>query len=340
MKKKLSYFPPQRRCGGYDNPYSQKYQECLSLYYSVLDSKRRGLIRLMPVGMFFLYRSIKADIYIVNWLESICFSRGAFLQFLCAVIGLWIIKLRKKRIVWMFHNIHPHQGNNFMSEILQRMLYNYANLIISHSKEACIWAKSKARHNVIYRAHPIREINIDRTKVYKQDPCDVFIWGDILPYKGIVEFLKFLNESKSKLRIKIVGKCRDKVLNSAIKSQSTSLITYENRRASFTELAAIIKNSRYVLFPYIGDSVSSSGALIDTIFMGGNAIGPNLGAFRDLAFEKICIVYNNYTEMLSLLNESPYIKQVDIDKFFKENNWESFGKFLYEELKNKDDTFI
>lgn len=328
--QKLSYFPPQQRQGGYKNPYSQNYQDSLNLYFKVLESKPSGFARYMPLGMFFLYRSIQADIYIINWLESVCFLTGGFFQFICALLGLLVIKLRGKKIVWMFHNIHPHQGDNFMSKTLQDKLYTHANLIISHSKEACIYAKRKARCEVIYRCHPIKAIETKGT--YTVSPCDVFIWGEILPYKGIVEFLNFINKNKTNIKIKIIGKCNDKALDAAIKSQCTTLITYENRRASFTELASIIQNSKYILFPYIGDCVSSSGALIDSIAMGGKVMGPNRGAFSDLASEKVCITYNSYEELLELLAQPPQIHEKDITDFFNKNSWDSFGKFIYNSI--------
>lgn len=333
MKQKLCYFPPQTSKEGYKNPYSQNYQECLQPYYDILNSKPQGIAQRLPLGTYFLFSSTKADIYIINWLESVCFLRAGGVQFLCAILGILFVILRKKKIIWMFHNIHPHQGDNFMSRILQNMLYKYANLIISHSKEAYEYAQKRAKCKVIYKCHPIKIIKT--TETFKVDSCDVLIWGEILPYKGIVEFLDYINNNHSQLKIRIVGKCNDKILDTTIKSKCTPLIKYENRRASFSELKCIINNSNYVLFPYIGNCVSSSGALIDSIAMGGNVMGPNRGAFNDLASEKMCIVYNDYAEMLKLLNTPPQISKVDINIFYKKNSWESFGKFIYEEISKQ-----
>ncbi|WP_194968036.1 hypothetical protein [Klebsiella pneumoniae] len=44
----------------------------------------------------------------------------------------------------------------------------------------------------------------------------------------------------------------------------------------------LIEDSKCVLFPYKSGSISSSGALMDTIALGGVAIGPDVGAFKDL----------------------------------------------------------
>lgn len=321
---KVFFFPSAPR-GGYTNPYITNYKNAIKKDFNVLNMDSQATPML---SLTFLLYSFKADIYIINWLESVCFLRFGFLQFFLARLGLWIIKLRKKRIVWMFHNIHPHQGDNKLSNRIQKTLFKQSDLIITHSLEAAMYAGEKTDKKVLYKCHPVKEISVTSQYGDKGTCCDVFIWGTILPYKGVYEFISLEEIRQSKLKIIIIGECANKELAKKINSQCNDNIHFENRRASFDELAQYIKNSKYTLFPYVGDCVSSSGALIDTIVLGGTPVGPNVGAFNDLKKEDICLVYRDYTELLNIIYSSNVISDNQRSLFIKANSWKSFSEFL------------
>ena len=117
-----------------------------------------------------------------------------------------------------------------------------------------------------------------------------------------------------------------------IQAECNELISYSDRRLEFKELENLIKGSRYVVFPYIGGSVSSSGALIDTIAMGGNPVGPNKGAFKDIAEEGVCYVYNDYAELVSILENDMKISKQSVLTFIRDNSWDNFVKSIIDEL--------
>ena len=327
--KSIFYFPPKERSGIYKNPYSINLLKSLSPYFTIKDNKS-WLYRMLPKGLKLLLMSYSADIYIISWLESVCFGKIAFAQYIFSYLAIQILRIRKVKIVWIFHNIHPHQGNNFLSKYIQSLLFKNSNLIITHSVEAANYAKKHTDKPVVYKCHPFKRL---RTKEFKGKVTyhDVFIWGTILPYKGILEFLLEHEKRQSALNIYILGKCHDTLLNKSIKKQCNSHISYDNKAASFDEIAAYIKNSKYVLFPYVGDCVSSSGALIDTISMQGMPVGPHKGAFIDLAKENLCLTYSNYTELFEILNNEH--KVFTENSFIEENSWEHFGKFLQKSIK-------
>lgn len=88
----IYYYPPASK-GGYANPYSVNYKEALGKYFKVLDKKNKPSIAL---GLSFFLNAFRADIYIINWLESVAFLSLGRLQYIFARLGLWIIKRRKK----------------------------------------------------------------------------------------------------------------------------------------------------------------------------------------------------------------------------------------------------
>jgi len=331
--KSLYYFPSASR-NGYPNPYSIHYKKALEQHYNVLDKDNKSS---KILSWTFLKNTFLADIFIINWLESIPFLRFGYIQYLLVLIGLKVIKWRKKKIIWMFHNKHPHQGDNKQSRKIQNILFKQSLLIISHSEEAAEYAQSKTRGGkVIYKCHPITPIHVNSLS-YEVERCDVLIWGAILPYKGIYEFISNVDIQKTNLRIKIIGHCSNNELCNKIKSHCNKYITFENRRIDFDELAVCISKSRYVLFPYIGDCVSSSGALIDTIALGGIPVGPHRGAFKDLGKEGVCITYLDYNDLLNILSKDNKVHNKSvITNFIEKNSWMNFSKDLVKEILNNE----
>jgi beta-1,4-mannosyltransferase len=330
---KVYYYPPAGKFG-YKNPYSVNFKSVLEKKFELLDKDNKKTIM---QGLSFLKHSFIADIYILNWLEGIYFRRLGFLQFVFAIIGLRVIKIRKKKIIWMYHNIRPHEGSNIFSETIRNKLLKQASLIITHSSDAANFVKKISNSHIEYICHPIKkyEINIEGKELH---PCDFFIWGDIVKYKGIVEFSDFFIKSRVKKKLVIIGRCSDEDILEKLNSIKENNIVYENRRANFDEISAYCKIAKYVLFPYTGESVSSSGAMIDTLAFGGYPLGPNRGAFKDLSMEKLCDVYNNEDELKQFIENPQKNNSEIIEKFIKENSWENFGIYISEKVirLNKD----
>ena len=322
------YFFPTRPAKGYNNPYCDNYKKAIQEFFEVEDDSKLPKALNYPL----LHYSVRADVFVLNWIESAIFTKFGLLKCFLALLSLIIIQCRMKKIVWMLHNIHPHQGENWVTKSFERYLYRYADLIVTHSQEAAKYARGKAKCDVVYVCHPVEEIKID--DYHKSvTSCDILIWGTVLPYKGIYELISQECVRTSGLRIRIVGICKDKALEKKINSKCNDNITYENRKISFPELKASVNSSRFVLFPYVGASVSSSGALIDTIVMGGNPVGPDMGAFRDLKEESVCLTYKDYPDIINLAKSEISIKEDRRISFISNNTWQNFAHMLYLKLK-------
>lgn len=330
MNKKIYFYPSCPR-EGYTNPYCINYKKALCNEFQVLDADNK--ITKFKTATLLRY-SFKADIVVLNWIENVASLRLGLLQFVLACLSLFVIRLRKRKIVWMFHNMIPHEGRNVYSDFMCNYLYKHSTLIISHSKEAAKYAQQYARCKVEYICHPVKTYPfISNHKMGKE--YDVLIWGTILPYKGIMEFLENCIYKMQDHKILIIGKCKDDDLKRKIVFMSSRFnnLKFENRFACFEELSELVCKSRYILFPYIGESVSSSGVLIDTIAMGGSPIGPRKGAFKDLSDENVCTCYSNYNELIDIVkNDYAMITSHDRLFFIEENSWENFGDRLYKAI--------
>lgn len=323
------YYYPSCPPGGYGNPYSTNVKDAWTKYGEVLENNETPV---KPAVKGLLNNCCKADIFLLNWMEGIANHRGGFVQYFLARLCLLIIRVRRRKIVWTLHNIHPHGGANKYTEKMSNYLYNHADLIIAHSKDAQEYAEKKASCPVYYVCHPFNTFRQTVSGIEKTQ--DILIWGTIYPYKGIPQFLEEVKSREAKLTVKIVGTCPDSNLLDELKTslKDNQNILFENRRSDFKELVQLIATSKYVLFPYIGGSVSSSGALMDTIAMGGIAIGPNVGAFKDLSKEGICVTYNDYDDLFRKLQTPTDVSVKYVECFVKQNSWENFAKFVIDHL--------
>lgn len=319
--KKIYYYPSAPR-GGYKNPYSTNYKEALKANFKLLDDTPRAKYTAM---FSFLKYALLADVFVLNWVEDVAFAKLHRFKFLIVYFSLLIIRLRKKRIVWMLHNMHPHKGITPMTKFIQRYLFNNADLIIAHSKAAAEFARQNSKVKVCYLCHPFVGISTSPVDVPNQN-IDILIWGEILPYKGVPEFLSL--PFVKQFNVRIIGRCKDTLLDEKIKDLCSPNIKYENRKISFDELKALIDKTRYVLFPYVGDCVSSSGALIDTLTLGGCVVGPNVGAFKDLQEEGVCLTYHSNEELFDLLKNDIAVDKARISRFIKDNSWANLSNFL------------
>lgn len=325
-KQTLFYYPSAGKGNKYDNPYSENLKKSMEPYFHVLESDNKCVERNRSFRLFI--RAFQADVFILSWIEQIWkFKMGSFF----CKLSVYLMHKRNKKVVWIFHNLEPHAGENKWSRNLKSFFLRHSDYIITHSTEALEQLQFKTVKPLIYIPHPIQPIVITN-KCYSNIKFDVLIWGSILPYKGIVEFLSNEFIRNSNLNIRIIGKCKDEVLLKTIKSKCNEHILLENRYAKFDELAILIQNSRWVLFPYVGTSISSSGALIDTIAMGGTPIGPNRGAFYDLAQEGVCAVYEDYNDLFIKLQGRKIIPEACRQRFMKRNSWENFAEKIYKTI--------
>ena len=329
MSKKLFVYP-QHKQKQILNPYTNNMERALGTQFDIVHHEYRCRL---PQSMRFLLSSTKADVYVLNWIESSIDDVGfTLLNGLMSMMALKIILFRKAKIVWVFHNIHPHKGETKWSKRVKQLLFQHSSMIVSHSKEAMEHAKLFAQCPVYFKNHPIELTEYGKWEGELRD-CDFYLWGNIYPYKGVLELISNPLCVSSARSVLIVGKCGDIELQKEMENYCNDNIVFENRRAPFDEVAAQCKKAKYVLFPYVGDSVSSSGALMDTLMMGGTPVGPNRGAFADLAEQGCCITYNHISEIFSFpfSNDSVIkLNNESVQSFLNNNSWESFAKWLAE----------
>jgi len=309
-----------------ENPYIANLEKSLSPYYRVVNASNNRS------GVFDLFRYLfDADIYFFNWIENIPSRKFGKIQVMVFVFFLFIAKCLRKKIIWTLHNKYSHEKVDCKwTDFMYRTMFRHSDFILTHSQAGIDFAAGKYPKDVKkmrYFIHPL-------SKLYPEPATgvpvyDFFIWGTIWPYKGIIEFLKFINGAGVKIKILIAGIC----VNEQVKKDMLPLITEDivhvEKFLDFDEIADLAGKSKFTLFTYSTNSVLSSGSLMDSIAMGSVVIGPDAGAFRDLSKYGFVKTYNRYEDIIDILNkqqESHYSGRADIESFWQENNWERFGE--------------
>lgn len=330
------YFYPKisLKPGDIQNSYASDFEMAVGSHHEVINKTENS----KGVLDFFKYLG-KADIYLFNWIEEIPRRRYGKLQVLFFMIFLVLRKFFRNKIIWVLHNKYSHNLNkNLWTDFMFNKMMKNADLIITHSNEGIEFTKRnypKYAHKIIYEIHPIKERLKSETS---QKKFDFLFWGTIHPYKNVVKFLKFLKTRKDieAPKVLIVGHCSDDDYEKELTSCLTDNVIFENKFYEMDAIADLAAQSKYILFTYSAQSVLSSGALMDSIRMSTEIIGPNHGAFKDLAFLPTIHVYDTYEDVVRIFKNGAKIKksnQQELDRFIEENGWLKFAERLQKHTK-------
>ena len=335
MRKKIYIYPNTSRDAalGLYNPYIDDLVKSFSNYYEFINKDNPS-----NSGVFDLLKYLtKTDYIFFNWIEKLPENKGGNMQTIFLFILFPILRLFNIKTIWTMHNKLSHSKDHlFLKKAIFRKMLRKADFIVTHSSEGIIYGESMvpgSGNKIHYFPHPVKD---RRKKEQKKFLYDILIWGTISPYKGIDKFLDFLqtNNLQSKYKVLIVGK-------SISESYFESIIKYTNRnieiRNKFIEdamLQDLIMQSKIILFTYSKSSILSSGVLMDSIGYGANIIGPDVGAFSDLAYDSILSTFTDYDQLISVidkqLNKYDFEKSNEkINNFLSSNTWDKYAKNVH-----------
>ena len=337
------YFYPKIKLKVTDiqNSYSYDFENALAVHHEVVNKEPNAK------GIFDLFKFLsKTYAYLFNWIEDLPRRKMGKMQVLFFVFFLMLAKIFGKKIVWILHNKYSHNtASNRWTDFMFKTMMRNANLILTHSKDGVAFGKMKYpkyAHKIKYVIHPIKEKirNSNKEKKY-----DFLFWGSIHPYKDIVKFLEFIKTRKDieSPKILIIGRCYDADYEKLLRASLSADMVFEDQFYEMEAIADFAAQSKYILFTYNAGSVLSSGALMDSIRMNTNIIGPNHGAFKDLSYLPTVDVFESFEDIVEILrnySEKVSSKEVELELFFQENSWLKFADHIQsytEELfvKNK-----
>jgi len=337
MKRIYLYPHTARITTGIKNPYIPYLREALKSHHLVVNEGRPSNIGIFDILGYL--RSI--DIVFFNWIEDLPGKHRGIFQSIFFILLLQIIKLLRIKIVWTMHNKKSHYPKGaLMKKMIFNQMLKKSDLIITHAEEGLSLISEKTPSAFIH--HPVRPPAEQYIEEDMPD-FDIIIWGSINPYKGVDTFLEFLQDQGilGNYRILIAGKVRSTELLSKLQSflQNSNNLILMDEFVPEPRLMALIQRSRLVLFTYHAASVLSSGALMDSLAQSTVIIGPNTGAFNDLARLGLLETFEDYPQLLKKidhhLNSTRGLeaKKDLIKRFIEENSWENFSLKLNQLLK-------
>lgn len=314
------------------NPYISNLVDALQKNgFSVIRSKTAWLGAID----IFLYLS-KLDAVSFNWVEEVANRRLGYPQALGLALLIPILKLLDIKIIWTVHNRTNHQGRNrYIAAYFQKVLARKADIVLTHSTERI---PASTFRPVLQFPIPFG-VTLPPITQPKQFTYDLLFWGTMLPYKGIDRFLAYVHEKgvAHRLRIHVQGKCADAGYFQLLKQYETETITLVNRFTSDEDLHHLFAQTRAVIFTYRSESVLSSAALTESLTYYKTVIGPNIGNFRDCAREGLMYTYENFDELLQIIDElmqgqRELISSAAIRQYMQMHSWDSYACFLRDQL--------
>jgi len=321
----------------YPNPYINDFVLALSKSNSVKSINgptKNPLLNILPPRCW-------GDITIFNWFENIPLYKYGILQTIAAIFYTLALKVTGRKIVYILHNKKPHSHHfAYLSQWMMNFIIKLSNLIITHSNEGLDLIREKYP-SAIKKAHFLHHPTKNRLQANeKEKRYNIILWGSIHRYKGIIEFLEYINSEKSfNPSVCIAGHCSDKEVEEEIKHLVNDRITFIPDSLPFEKVGELIKDSEFVLVPYNPETILSSAVLMDSLSFGAKVIGPDVGSFKDYASNSSLKVYT-YKTFSDLPNIYKNHKHDEINTgnytdFLNSNNWDIFVEKLFQLVENK-----
>jgi len=337
VRKKVYIYPNSSRDKiGIFNPYVNDVVETFEKHYSFVNVDNPS-----RTGIFDIIKYVnKIDLVFFHWVEKVPDMEIGKLQSIFLILLFPILRMFKVKVVWTMHNKLAHSKDNlYLKKLLFKKLIKNADFIITHSSEGIKYGESivaGSSKKIHYLPHPIKNRSISQTfePVY-----DILIWGMISPYKGIHNFLEYLEEKglEKKYKIMIVGRVPDKAYYEKLKKYKSINVIIENKFIEDDLLVELIAKSRIILFTYSKSSILSSGVLMDSLGYGANIIGPHVGAFADHEQEGIINTFKDYDEMIVKIDAELEKAVAGLNNkhqsFLDDNSWEAFAANISTSLK-------
>ncbi|TAJ11263.1 hypothetical protein DMA11_17615 [Marinilabiliaceae bacterium JC017] len=306
-------YTPERDKSG--NTYIRDFADAFSGQYRVHNEKGK-------LGIISVFFNLKADYFIFHWVDLIITKQKGHLQVLFFFIEIKLLRLLKKKVIWVLHNKKPHRINSKLAMYCMKVAAHHSDIIICHAKEGREFVEQKyglkCGEKVRYIPHPVYSDKIVDSLPKK---WDIVIWGTIARYKNIVPFLRFVKQSGKfkQFKILVCGYCPDKEYEKEILEELSLNICYVDRFLTDDELQNELRATTSILFTYKLDSVLSSGALVYSLNFNKKIIGPSGGAFQDLMPMVTC--YDTFED----LEQVDFNEKVSVDyyqEYLSQNTWD------------------
>ncbi|MCL1945746.1 MAG: glycosyltransferase [Chitinivibrionia bacterium] len=266
----------------FDNQYNKYIDLMKNAYGSFADVAK------FSVKNFFSHKN-----FVLNWYES-----RKFIKF---IVVMLLLKITNKKIIWVMHNKLPHDTKNkFLSSLKMKIIANFADKIIIHSK---ISEKELKKINdspnfsakIAYIPHPNYIETYGKIAENKicGDKLKLLFFGMIKPYKNVELLIDTFNElNLENLELSIYGfaqknyakKLREKIANN-------KNIKYDFGFIDDNKIPQIFAQNHILATPYNLESALNSGSVILAFSYKRTVLSPNNGTLSDIENKNMFFAY-------------------------------------------------
>lgn len=241
-----------------------------------------------------------ARVAVLNWYEDwmLANDRPKFISLSWALFNLLRLRLRCARLVWVRHNITPHdpRAAGRTRTILMRVLSGLADAKVAH--------RDAFDDGTVFVPHPLLTEPPVRPCSRRDIP---FLWfGAVKPYKGLA---RLLGEWPADQPLRICGACKDTALERSLRQiiQRRQLsVQWENRTLSDTELDALLDRTVYLVIAHDDQTMIVSGTFYLAAGRGANILARDSGFARHLTERhRFVTIYRDGRLRATLLTLAP-----------------------------------
>lgn len=312
--------------------YKQKIDFKDKTSKKVIDFKANEIIDsvnpLTWIKAFFEVKKHKADLVIIPWWTP--FFAPCFY-----FISLLIKMFTKTKILFLCHNVVPHEGR-IIDRIITRFVFKNANYFITHSKEDARElkylikdAKVKVAFHPSYDVFKFGDISKEKAKKLLNIKGNVILFfGFVRKYKGLIYLIKAmpLVLKKLKLKLLVVGEFWKDVSKDEIEKEINKLGIKENVKiideyVPNEDVAKYYRASDVVVLPYL--SATNSGIVQTAFGLERPVIVTRVGGLPEVVTDNktgFVVRSKNYKEIANA-----------IIKFYKEKKENEFIKNIKHE---------
>lgn len=238
----------------------------------------------------------KCKAIVLNWYES----KLNFYRFILLVK----YKMTGKKIIWVFHNMIPHEEQkNLFSYIKMQAMILLSDVVVlhsRHSKKVLSIYNEHALKKAIFVPHvnycnnyPLSYENYREQLGIRPNDFVFMFFGFIKPYKNVELLIKIFKDwDVQDAKLLIVGEPSDGEYAKSLKKlcDGNAKIIMDFNYVDNNKTYAYFNTSDVVVLPYHKESCINSGAMIGAFSCGKTVIIPNIAMAQD--YRKLCYVYD------------------------------------------------
>lgn len=312
----IYYYPKANNCNQYANNTIKAISASLECDVQNAPSLKEFVKR--PLTYIF---SKRVDYLIVNWLESELSNKEGKISILGTLkffVYLVFFKLIANKLIYVRHNMYPHNMHGLSAKIAQHIT-NIAEKLFCYKKVAHSGHLTHAGY--IYIPHPLYD-SVDVSEINKGEYFIIF--GKIERYKNIESVINEWNNENLLIIAGAVGDndyLREIMLLAENKNKN---VKFEARFIPDADAEKLVGNSKGLILAHADNDMIVSGSFFYALSVGVPVLARKHPFFDWLVNEKKLKSVFTYEDFVELNHELSLKKYVSSEAILKEAR-EQFG---------------